>query len=267
MLAEQRRNQILAKINTTGVVHTKDLAQEFDISTETIRKDLEAMDRDGLLSRVHGGAVALSGTGPTYAPAPAVYRPFEEREVLYHEEKIAIAKAAAELIGEGQSIALDSGTTSYELAKILLDRFTRLTIVTNSVKNALLLVGKPSFTVILTGGVLQSDEYSLVSELSGLVMEVLNPEIMFLTTCGVSAELGVTDQRMDEVQTHNKMREASQKTVVLADHSKFGQRSLIHVCDLDEVDVLITDGKVDRKIAAEIEPEVGRLIIAEDTGA
>lgn len=229
---------------------TAELVREFSASSETIRKDLEYLHRQGLLTRVHGGAVSLADIGVNICrPSASNYVSFEKRHEQNLEYKHNIALKAAELITEGQSIALDSGTTSYEIAVVVKKRFQNLTIVTNSLKNILELIQNPCLTVIATGGIVTADEYSFVSDLASLVLERLHVDMFFLTSCGVSPTAGVTDQRVAEVLVHNKMRSIAQKTIVVADSTKFGATSLVKVCGLAEVDTFITDNELDSKFA------------------
>lgn len=265
MLAEQRYAKMLELIARNGVARTAELVKKLGASSETIRKDLEYLDEAGMLMRVHGGAVAKT-VAPVANPSPGAYVAFEARAEKHRAGKLAIARKAAELVREGQSIALDSGTTSHELALVLAERFTNLTIVTNSLKNAIELVKKPGFTVIVTGGILTADEHSFVSEFALLILEHINVDVMFLTTCGVSLANGITDQRIDEVRIHNKLREIARKVVVLADGSKFGESSLIRVCELSEVDTIITDDSVDGTLARQFAESGHALTIVSDKG-
>lgn len=250
MLAKQRYAKILDIINESGVVYTTELVKIINVSSETIRKDLKYLDEKGYISRVHGGAVAINNN-----PIDEIekqYIDFEKRQNLYIDRKISIAKRAAELVQEGQSVALDPGTSNFELAKILKEKFNRLTIVTNSLKNALEFADKSTFTVIVTGGVLMADEYSFVSDFSSLILDKLNIDVMFLTVSGISSFAGFTDQRIDEVLVQNKMRSVSQKVIALADSSKFGKASLVRICGLEDVDTIITDSEIDNSIKDEI---------------
>nr|WP_286184211.1 DeoR/GlpR family DNA-binding transcription regulator [Clostridium sp. CCUG 7971] len=177
--------------------------------------------------------------------------------------KQSIAIEASELIQDGQSIGLDSGTTSYELAKVLKKKFNNLTIVTNSLMNAHELVDKKGFTVIATGGVLTPDENSFVSDFATLILDKINLDMMFLTTCGVSLDNGITDQRMDEVVVHNKMKDCAKKVVVLSDSTKFNEISLIRVCSLDDVDCIVTDSKIDTELVDKFREQGHNIIISE----
>lgn len=261
MLVEQRYAKILEKLKINGIVKTADLKRELNASSETIRKDLTYLDEAGYLNRIHGGAVIRDN--PQLGSNKDDFIAFAVRQSQNCDMKRAIAISAANLIQEGQSVALDSGTTSFELAKVLKEKFNKLTIVTNSLINAYELVDKEGFTVIATGGILTADENSFVSDFATLILDKINVDIMFLTTCGVSLENGITDQRMDEVIVHNKMRDCSKKVVVLADNTKFGAISLIRVCDLDDIDFIVTDANIDMDLAEKFKQSGHNIIIAD----
>lgn len=260
MIAEERFSLILQELQKTGIVRTSDLKKEFNISGETVRQDLKTLENDGLLVRVHGGAKAADYAIPSRAPNG--YVPFDLRKSQNLLVKQKIAVRAAQMVKENQSVGLDSGTTSLEIAKILKERFERLTIVTNSIAIAMELVSKKSFTVICTGGILTPDEHSFISEFSTLILERLNLDTLFLTTCGISIEHGITDQRLDEVLVHHKMISRSGRVIVVADSSKFGKVSLIHVCPLSKVDTIVTDSALEPDVLAQFQMSVKEILIS-----
>lgn len=258
IIAEERYAKILNKLKCDGIVKTSDLKLELNASSETIRKDLKYLDESGYLDRVHGGAIPKNNIKSD----EDVYISFGVRQSQNSDMKQSIAIEASELIQDGQSIGLDSGTTSYELAKVLKKKFNNLTIVTNSLMNAHELVDKKGFTVIATGGVLTPDENSFVSDFATLILDKINLDMMFLTTCGVSLDNGITDQRMDEVVVHNKMKDCAKKVVVLSDSTKFNEISLIRVCSLDDIDCIVTDSKIDMELVDKFREQGHNIIIS-----
>lgn len=240
MLAEQRYTKVLQMMQQSGIVKASDLKDLFDVSSETVRRDLENMELQGLLRRTHGGAMPISTEA--YQAMPP-YTPFDQREQENIERKIQIAMLAANYIEEGQSVALDSGTTAFELSRVIKHRFARLTVVTNSLAIANELSGASGITLILTGGVYKPDEAAFTSDIATLIFSKLRINTFFLTTCGISAECGVTYQRMDEIIVQDKMMEASDKTICMADSSKLGVNSLVKMCDISRISMLITDAK------------------------
>ena len=149
-------------------------------------------------------------------------------------------------IHEGQAIALDSGTTALLLARAVKGKFRALTVVTNSLAVANELAGCEGITLVVTGGIYRSDEEAFVSDIATLIFSKINVDIFFLTTCGISVERGITYQRMDEILVQNKMMEAAEKTVVIADSSKLGVNSLVKMCGIDQVSMIITDSGAPR---------------------
>ena len=239
MLAEERRMYILEQLNLHGLLRSSDLRQALNISSETIRKDLEYLEKKGLLKRVHGGAKLTEETPEKETLIN--YIPYDHRRNLHTGNKCSIAHRAAGFVREGQCVGLDSGTTTLEIAKVLKERFQNLTIVTNSLSTVMELSDCRGFTVICTGGVLRHDEYSFVTDLATLVLSKINIGIMFVTASGISEQSGITDLRIDEVAVHSQMAAVSSQVVVVADSSKINAASLVKVCEIEDVDFIITD--------------------------
>lgn len=238
LMPEERYIKIRELLEKNGSVTALELKSILNTSYETIRRDLEYLESSGYLKRTHGGAVKIQ----SFDTHQDSYIDFNSREHKNLQKKHQIALKASELISEGQAIALDSGTTAHELARIIKTKFNNLTVVTNSLHVINELVDKKGFTLILSGGIFRSDEYSFVSDSAYDFFSKLNLHTFFLTTVGVSIERGVTYQRVDEISAQVKMLEASEKTVLITDSSKIGSNSLIKMCDLDKIDLIITDG-------------------------
>ena len=260
MLAKKRYSIILELLEKEGTVHTAELVEALGVSSETVRKDLEELDRRGLLQRIHGGAVPLQAEPAAAAPLVG-YVALSTRNSLHMEEKQRIARRAASMVEEGQVVALDYGSTSQVLAQALAARVQRLTVVTNSIQNALLLADKPGFTVILTGGVLSRDEHTLVNDFPTGILDYVHVDILFLTVTGIDPAAGFTDQRLGEISMQNQMRNAASRVIVVADSSKFGRASLVRICPISAVEAIITDGGVDPEQAAAVEKSGVRLIL------
>ncbi len=250
MLAQQRHAIILELLSKDGTVHTSDLTKRLKTSSETIRKDLDLLEQKGLLTRVHGGAVPVSGSvpvsGAAAAPAPTSpelpgdYIPFRIRNTRNTKEKEAIVNYAASLVEERQVIALDYGSTSQMMAAALKQNFQSLTVITNSIQNALILSEAPGFTIILTGGVLSREEYTLSNDFAP-ILDYLHIDLLFMSVTGIDPVIGLTDQRLNEAKIQNQMRKCASRTIVLSDSSKFGKSSLAKICSLQEVNGIITD--------------------------
>ena len=253
MLAKQRYTKILELLDKDGIVHTAELVKLMGVSSETIRKDLEYLDSQGRLSRVHGGAVPADSGKP--ADIPGGYISLQIRNSQNLEQK------AAGLVSEGQVIALDYGSTSQMMALVLKERFRSLTVVTNSIQNALMLAENPGITIILTGGILNRDEYTLVNEFSS-TLESIHIDIMFMTVTGIDPVIGCTDQRLSEIRIQNQMHRSATRTIVLADSTKFGKASLLKICPFEEVDTIVTDSGISPQMESRIRGAGAKLIIA-----
>ena len=237
MLTRERRDAVYQMIEQEKSVLVKDLCERFDVTNETIRKDLDYLEKAGQLTRVHGGAMPASDRDSAITPG---YITLSTRKTQNVEQKKAIVQYALSMIEENQVIALDYGSTSQLMAVALKGRFQKLSIITNSIQNALLLSDVPGFTIILVGGVLNKDEYTIVNPMFSLE-DSLHIDTYFMSASGIDPVIGCTDLGFSEASVQNQMRHAARRTVVYADSSKFGRASLVRVCPIEEVDCIITD--------------------------
>ncbi|MFC0273339.1 DeoR/GlpR family DNA-binding transcription regulator [Metabacillus herbersteinensis] len=237
MFAQQRQQQIIELLKKENSVKASKLVDLFKVSLETIRRDLESLEGQGLLKRVHGGAV--------FNKSNETEQTFLSRELLNKAEKQEIATIASSYIKEGQSIALDVSTTNTELAKVIKQKFERLTILTNSLPIALELAEKPHFTIILVGGMLRNQELCVVGELAESFVSQFHIDTLFLSMSGISLTAGLTDYGVGEVQLKKKLLLMASKCYVVADSSKFDGKSLLKVCDFVDVKGIITDSRLD----------------------
>lgn len=232
MLIEERRQQIVSLIKTQGRALVEDLSRNFKISKITIRKDLDYLQSKGLILRSHGGAL-LPQTGALADPT------IQEKERLYHDEKVRIANAAAAMVSDGQCVILDSGTTTTEIARAL-QRFRNLTVITNAVNIATELT-RTDFEIILIGGTLRKNSFSLVGPLSEDVLKEMHADILFLGVDGFDFRIGVTTPNLLEARVNRAMIKASEKVVAVCDSSKFNRRSLSMIAGLSALHHIITD--------------------------
>ena len=232
MLNEERRRAILESVNRDGRVLVAELARHFDTSEVTIRKDLEILHSHGLLHRTHGGALPSRETAlsdPT----------LREKEKLHRKEKNRIAQAAAEMAREGQVVVLDSGSTTTAIARALRG-FHNLTVVTNSVNIAAELAGT-ELEVILTGGTLRKNSFSLVGPIAEDTLRRLNADVLFLGVDGLDVHFGLSTPNLLEAKVNRVMVEVSKTVVAVCDASKFGRRSLSLIVPPKAVHHVITD--------------------------
>lgn len=235
LLNEERRRAILEVLRQEGRVLVSDLARKFKTSQVTIRKDLEILHMHGQVHRTHGGALPAH-EGALEDPT------LREKEKLHHKEKLRIAAAAARLVSEGQVIILDSGTTTTEIARAL-RHFKSLTIVTNAVNIAAELATS-SVEVILTGGTIRKNSFSLVGPIAEEALHRLNADLLFLGVDGFDVEYGLSTPNILEAKVNRVMVEVARRTVAACDSSKFGRRSLSLIVPPRAVHQVITDERI-----------------------
>ena len=238
MLSEERRREILELLQSEGRVLVGDLSKRFRTSLITIRKDLQVLHHMGQLERTHGGALPVK-TGALYD------RTLREKERLHRREKLRIATAAAAMIRAGQVVILDSGTTTTAIAKAC-RHFKNLTIITNATNVAEELAGT-SVEVILTGGTLRKNSFSLVGPLAEESLHRLSADLLFLAVDGFDVRYGLTTPNLLEARVNRAMAEAARRTIVVCDSSKFGRRSLSLILPTTSVHETITDRNISKK--------------------
>src|SRR5580658_358817 len=235
MLSEERRRAIVEMLQEEGRVLVGELATHFRTSLITIRKDLEFLHHQGQLERTHGGALPVK-TGALMDSS------LQEKERLHRNEKVHIAAAAARMVGKGQVIILDSGTTTTAIARAC-RQVKNLTIITNATNIAAELADSP-VEVILTGGVLRQNSYSLVGPLAEDSLRKLSADLLFLGVDGFDVHYGLTTPNILEARVNRAMAEAARRTVVVCDSSKFGRRSLSLIMPAGSVQEAITDKNI-----------------------
>lgn len=232
MLNEERRRAIVELVQREGRALVKELSTKLNTSQITIRKDLEILHGQGLLHRTHGGALPRR-TGALIDPT------LGEKEKLRHKEKTRIGAAVARMVQPGQSIILDSGTTTTAIARALRASHD-LTIITNAVNIAAELAGS-ALEVVLTGGSLRKNSFSLVGPLAEESLHRLNADVLFLAVDGFHTESGLTTPNLLEAKVNRVMMQIARETVVVCDSSKFGRRSLSLIAPISAVHRVVTD--------------------------
>jgi DeoR family transcriptional regulator, fructose operon transcriptional repressor len=253
MYAEERQQAILARARAKGRVDVVAMAEEFSVTTETIRRDLNVLERAGALRRVHGGAIPVERLG--FEPALAA------RDTVMTEEKERIAKAALEELPGDGSVIIDAGSTTARLVQIMpADR--ELTVVVNSPPHATVLATRPNLTVIMLGGRVRGRTLATVDDWTLRPLADLCVDVAFLATNGCSAGRGLTTPDPAEATVKRAMIEASRRRVLLADHTKMGDDHLVRFAPLSAVDVIVTDTGLETERAAELAaagPEIVRV--------
>lgn len=242
-----RRERMADLIARRGFVRVSELSEVFSVSEVTVRSDLAALDDGDEIRRVHGGAVRRG--------ARARETSFEESLEASAQDKRAIGRVAASLVGSGQSVLLDVGTTTLAVAQALKERtdLEDLVIITNGLHIALELESEiPRFTVIVTGGALRPLQHSLVHPLARAVLDQVHADVAILGCNGVDVAGGVTNVNLPEAEVKQLMVAAAERVIVVADASKLGRVSLGTIAALDSVDLLVTSDGADPALVAEL---------------
>ena len=247
---------ILERVREDGGVRVGDLARDLGVSDMTVRRDLELLHNRGLIEKVHGGATALPGS--------ALFEPgFAAKSGLQEPEKEAIADAAAALIVPGTAIGVSAGTTTYALARRLVD-IPGLTVVTNSVPVAdvLYAAGRSDQTIILTGGI-RTPSDGLVGPIAVSALRSVHVDLVLMGVHGMDPRIGFTTPNLLEAETDRALIETGRRLVIVADHTKFGVIGISSIGRLDEADVLITDSGLAAASRGALREGVGQLVVVD----
>ncbi|ULL16882.1 DeoR/GlpR transcriptional regulator [Paenibacillus sp. H1-7] len=238
LLAQERHRLIILELESKGQVTVVELKSLLQVSLDTVRRDLERLELEGKLQRVHGGAVSKR-------EELATNQTFFKSKITQNERKQEVAMHAVELVKEYQAVTLNAGTTNIEVAKRLAARFEKLTVITNSLRVADILAQKKGFTVIVPGGYLNHEEFSLYGRSIEEEIMNFNIDIAFISINAISLEKGLTDFRQGEAEVINAMLKSARRKVVVADSSKFETVSYLNICGLDQIDTIVTDSYMD----------------------
>src|SRR6266571_5850670 len=232
MTRTDRMRRVLELLETRDGAHVSELAKEFSVSEVTIRQDLSELARRGLVARVRGGVRALQRGQSELA--------FDVRLRLQAGEKRAMARAAAELVGDGEAVALDSSTSAFYLA-LELRRKQELVVVTNGLRIAAALADAPGVSVLITGGLLRLPAMSLVGDFASAVLRNTGIGKGFFGARGISIERGLMDLNPDEVRIKREMADACERVIGVLDHTKWRRSALLTFAPKERVDAIVTD--------------------------
>jgi DeoR family transcriptional regulator, fructose operon transcriptional repressor len=231
LYADQRKQYLLETLRRNGRIDANDIAAELNVTGETIRKDLIALERQGLLRRVHGGAVPV---------AYLSYEPAVQTRTAFATEKARIAKAALEYVPQQGTVLIDAGSTTAQLVEIFPgDR--ELTVYTNTLPLALSLLTRPLLTVFTLGGRVRTTTLAEVDDWAARALAEINVDVAFLGANGISLHRGLTTPDPAEAAVKRRMLACAQRRILLADHSKVGVVSGVQYGHLHDIDLLITD--------------------------
>ena len=244
LLVDERRRRICDLLREHGRVMVNDLAARFETSEVTIRHDLAALETAGALDRTRGGALSRRENDDL---------PIRVKQTLRHAEKVRIARAAAAMIRDGETIILDSGTTTAELARQIrtLD-LKSINVITNALNIAMLLSDVPAVRLIMLGGILRQESHSLAGHMAERALDNLQADRLFLGADGLDPEIGLMTPHLPEAQLNARMIEISRQVITVADASKLMRRNVCVIAKVDQLDLLITDTSAQPEVVDEL---------------
>ncbi|TVR71876.1 MAG: DeoR/GlpR transcriptional regulator [Marinilabiliales bacterium] len=253
MLPNQRREKILELIKEDGHARVIDLSRIFKVTEVTIRQDLEKLEREGFIKREHGGAFLKN--------VESHVRNIMLRNQENLPDKASIARKAVELISDGDTIILDSGSTTTEIAK-LITGFRNLTVITNALNIALILGGDPGINLVVTGGEFKAPTLSLTGQKAADFFNNLHVDKLFLATAGITLKAGLTYPSISDIVVKRAMIESADLVYLVADASKIGKAAFASLGSLSLINYLITDSKITARDRAMMKEHEIDLIIA-----
>jgi DeoR family transcriptional regulator of aga operon len=249
-----RHQFILQKLHENGRVDIQELSELMKVSGVTIRKDLKALEERNLLFKTRGG-------GSIDNPY-AIEKPINEKEFINVEQKKKIAKAALSFTTQTDSIIIGSGTTVFELARSL-HPSKHLIVITPALKVALELYNRPNVEVLQLGGLIHKSSASAAGSFAERILEDIACDVLFLGVDGIDLEYGLTITNLNEASLNQKMIQLVQKVIIMADSSKFGRRGLGRICNLEQIQCIITDNRVSSATVKQLEEKGIEVIIAD----
>lgn len=249
----ERQKQILSLLTKQGRLSVTEIVEQFSISEATARRDLESLASQGRAQRVHGGVIALEQAPPEL--------PILQRESEQADEKSLIGRAAAELINDGETVFLGSGTTVLEAAKNLRAR-KNLTVITNSLPVLNALAGINEITVVSLGGQLRDSELSFIGHITEQALAELRVDKVIMGTRGVSLEHGLTNDYLQETLTDRAILKIGREVILAADHSKINRVSTALLAPLSSMNIFVTDPKADKKFLQALKKQNIKVVIA-----
>lgn len=252
MLAAERHRKILSQVERQGSAKVTDLANAFNVTQETIRRDLERLEADGKLLRRRGGAINLSSQHRE--------TPFAERSIRNVQEKIAIAAEALRRIEPGDSILLDASTSALQVAVLMPDM--PITVLTNAIKVVLELATRPHITCICLGGTLSTESLSFLGPITESILKEYHVRKLFLSCKGFDLKRGCSDGNEFQAKLKRCMLQVANRRYMLVDHTKFGAKALSVFSDAKDFDEVITDEKIDPPARAQFEEHGVPLTLA-----
>ncbi|MDD2979817.1 MAG: DeoR/GlpR family DNA-binding transcription regulator [Hespellia sp.] len=249
----ERKDEIIHMVTEDKVVKANLLSEKFQVSMETIRRDLEELEKEGIVKRVHGGAVINL--------AHSVEPDYSYREIKNYEEKLLIGKKAVSLVEDGETIIIDIGTTTLEFARFLRGK-KKVTVLTNSLKIAFELMDDPNITVIIFGGKVRLGEGSTSGYWAEEMVDQFYADKLFLGVGTLETEKGIMDYHIEESNLRRHFIHHAKQIIGLADYSKFEADALNMVCETPKIDYIVTDEKTSKKVIKRLNEKGVQVILA-----
>ena len=254
IIAEERRAILLRELNENGYIQAAELAEKLNITAITIRRDLSMLEAEGLCIRKRGGAVRSS-------QSVTLELPYQIKQNQMIAEKKRIAQAAVKLVEDGNTIILDAGSTTYALALLLFSK-SRITVVTNDLHIAVKLASNPNISLICTGGIARPNVFSLQGSQVESLIKDLRVDQTFLGADAIHRDCTISNVNFEEVPIKQAMLKAAKEVILVADSSKFNKAGFVRVCDLTDIDIVITDSGLSQEIIDLLRSMDIQLIIA-----
>lgn len=255
MTKEERHSEIMDNLLKQGSIQVTELANNLQVSSVTIRKDLTNLEKEGKLYRSHGRAILINPFTNN--------RTVTEKEKLNMDEKQLIGIEAAKLITPNDSIVLASGTTIHALARNIHPE-SRLTVVTASLPAAEVLAPLDNVELIQLGGMVRHTSLSVVGKYAEMILSGFSFSKLYLGVDGIDLEFGISTTDMREAEINRTMMQTAQKTIVLADSTKFGRRGFAKICNIEDIDMIITDNRLPEPIRQQVEAMGIDLVIVDE---
>lgn len=249
----ERQKQILSLLSKQGRLSVSEIVAQFSISEATVRRDLESLALQGKAQRVHGGVIAVEQAPPEL--------PILERESEQPDEKTRIGRAAAQLILDGETVFLGSGTTILEVARNLRN-YKNLTVITNSLPVLNTLAGIKEITVVSLGGMLRESELSFIGHITEQALTDIRVDKVVMGTRGLSLEDGLTNDYLQETLTDRAILKIGRELIIAADHSKVNRVSTVLLAPLTSMNTFVTDSKADKKFIQTLKKQNIKVVIA-----
>lgn len=253
-LTVSRRKGILDQAKKSGEVLIADLSKQYKVSEVTIRNDLEYLEKKNLVMRARGGAIHVENH-------VGIDHHIIDKNKLHIAEKMAIGQKAAQLIMDGETVILDSGTTTAEIAKNL-EGFRQLNVITNALNIANILAGHTNINVIVPGGVLRQNSMSLVGSLAEKSISNFFVDKAFISADGLDSKLGIFTPNIEEASLNGVMIQIAREVILVTDSSKFERKSLAFICGFDKISAIVTDKGISGENSKRLEDAGVRVIIA-----